>query len=384
MKKFALLFAIIPVVLASSVFAAWQFAETNGELDSDDSEELSVDYNFDNIYDVTYNGFADTPSLPAHAMENREFQATGLNYHYIKSVVMNGETLEKGSGYNMSNGTLSIPSVDGPIAVNALTLPSNGLIATTSYYDRTADKFGDFYAFNKNSGENGADYSDNNGDLTYSGARGLQCDENNPIASLTASNVPSIYSAFSASITVKAKPNQESIDGQYPRTIIGIRDPHATGYLFWMGLYKNYLHVYAFRNLTSNEGEANPGTELGFTAIDYRPFTKDGVKEAIVVNIIITARKRASSSETDNVNLWITAGQKDANGSWPTKTFKFTSNNRTFTWENCHIVVGDLDVNRNLKLIGTIYDVHLYNREFTHDEVVAHREYAATVWPLGT
>ena len=35
-------------------------------------------------------------------------------------------------------------------------------------------------------------------------------------------------------------------------------------------------------------------------------------------------------------------------------------------------------------VIGTIYDVFLCNKILSHSEIVANREYASAVWPLGT
>ena len=82
--------------------------------------------------------------------------------------------------------------------------------------------------------------------------------------------------------------------------------------------------------------------------------------------------------------MYITYAHKNDDGTWPTDTYSFTSNNVSFDWNKINITVGDLYSGRNLKLIGTIYDVFLCNKILSHSEIVANREYASAVWPLGT
>lgn len=380
MKKFALLFAIIPVVLASSVFAAWNFA-SESNLDSNDSEELSIDYEFDKFYNVSYSGFNNVDALPAHAFEGREFSTNGLNYSVIKSITMNDRTLTKNSDYTINGGTLNIPSVDGDIAINAIKPPTDGLIAGTAFYNRTSTKLGDFNIYTTSGGSNGAIYNGNNGVFDYSSAGGIKCNDTTPIAALSASKVTPITNTFSASITFKGDPTQRSEDGDFPRTIIGIKAAsEVEGYIFWMGFYKGYIHIYAYRKDTSYQDYNKAGTLPGFKSIDFKQYSKtDGNKIVpIVVNLIITANKNGA------VNLWITDGRKITDGVLGSDTYSFTGENLSFDWNKCAIVLGDLAVGRNLKLIGTIYDLFLYNKILTREEVIANREYAAAVWPLGT
>lgn len=187
---------------------------------------------------------------------------------------------------------------------------------------------------------------------------GLICDTNNPIATLYLSTVATMTNGFTANITLKTDPTNAGANDNYGETVIAFTQCDRGVYLLWVCFYKGFIHIYAYRESNSIPNMNKAYRENRFLSIDYM-FCKDKI-----VNLQIVA------NNTENAKLFV-------NGKWY----------RSLNIENVNInydkiTIGDLRPGRNLKFKGTLYDVSIYNRYITYDEIVSNYEYDKSVWNL--
>lgn len=368
MKKFVLLFALVPIILASSVFAAWNFAAEEGMLDSADSTDINVDYEFNKFYTVTYNDVDDTSNLPDVVMENETLQTDALKDYGIKEVKMGGVKLTSGTHYTYNRGVLSIPNIKGNLVISTTKPVTVGRILAATPSKRSENKFGDFNVYNTNGGTHSAVNNDNGGKLSYTNAGGIECDINNPIPTITPPSSPAISTAFTVDITFKAAIAQNNTSSTVPRTIFAMKEINATGYLCWIGLYNGYLHLYAFRNDKPVNSMAAETELNGFRSIDFKSY------DNLLVNLIITADK-----STGKIHFEIY--RKPGDIGYGLKS-DFTTDGYTFTWSKVKATIGDLNPDRNLKFNGYVYDLNVYNRVLTDLEISNNRSHAYNSWPF--
>lgn len=201
-------------------------------------------------------------------------------------------------------------------------------------------------------------YGDNGGELEYDEYGGLVLDNNNPVAIVTAEEVNSkITTEYSIHLTVKANTNQVPPAGTYAATILAIANKQSGNYISWIGVYKNYLHVYSFSN-SPQDNRNSTYTTTGFTSIYI------GDLSNTTFNIQVTATKGGTTKVYVNGNL--------------KKSFK--SGNQSIVMEQ--VTIGDLRPYRNLKITGTIYEIEIYNRIISDEEIKSNWEHSQSAWGI--
>ena len=201
-------------------------------------------------------------------------------------------------------------------------------------------------------------YGDNDGELEFDKYGGLVLDGNNAIAIAKSEEVESdITNEYSILLTVNADTNQEPPAGSYAATMIGIANKNVGNYIAWIGVFKNYLHVYSF----NGNGQANRAqnyTTTGFTSIYI------GDLSNTTFSIQVTAKRGGQTKVYINGELKKT----------------FTSGNQAIVMEQ--VTIGDLRPYRNLKFTGTIYEVEIYNRILNENEIKENYEHSKDAWGI--
>ena len=242
---------------------------------------------------------------------------------------------------------------------------SNNLITYGSPDDSNNNLYGDFAILNgteelpSDIGTYEELYSDNGGQLVYDENGGLLLDENNAIASLNIDQSMSVEDEYSAYFTVKGNTNQGGIGtyNGFAKTIVAISDSDGK-YLTWIGFYKNYLHVYSYHNGNSMQNTNYDKTVIGFTSFDISTYSDQ------VMNIQVSAVRGSDTKIYINGELLRT----------------FTSGSTPVEYTSA--TLGDLRPGRNLKFVGTIYDMALYNKALNEEEVKANWDYAKEKWNI--
>ena len=199
-------------------------------------------------------------------------------------------------------------------------------------------------------------YSDNNGKFEYDSSGGLVLDSDNPIGTLNIDQSMSVKDEYSFYATFKADTSQSG-DEYFPATIVAISEGNAL-YLTWVGIYKNYLHVYSYRNLPALSKYDYEHVVDSFISFDISKYSNK------VINLQVTGKRGGKT------NVYI-------NG---TLLKSFTSGSTVVNYN--FATVGDLRPGRSLKFAGTIYDIALYNKALSSAEVNTNWLYAEEKWKI--
>lgn len=201
-------------------------------------------------------------------------------------------------------------------------------------------------------------YSGNNGKLEYDEKNGLVLDEDNTILTLTIDQSMSVTDEYTLYTTLKADTSQYGIPGgSFPATVIAISEAN-TKYLNWFGFYKNYLQIYSYYNGTAKGNITKDQKSTGFISFNVSKYSNQ------IINLQIVATRGA------NTKIYI-------NGEYVTS---FVSGTTAVDYK--FATIGDLRTGRGLKFTGTIYDLALYNKALTEEEVQTNWEYADTRWQI--
>ena len=201
-------------------------------------------------------------------------------------------------------------------------------------------------------------YGDNDGKLEYDSLGGIVLDNDNAIAVLTAEEIAQdITTEYTAHMTVKANTNQVPPAGSFAATIMALANKKTNQYLCWVGVYKNYLHVYSFTK-TAYSNKISNYTTTGFTSIYI------GDLSNTTFNVQVTGVKGGQTKVYINGEL--------------KKTFQ--SGNESIVMEQ--LTIGDLRPYRNLKFKGTIYEIEIYNRVISDNEINSNWEHSKNAWGI--
>ena len=201
-------------------------------------------------------------------------------------------------------------------------------------------------------------YGDNDGELEFDSYGGLVLDGNNAIAIAKSEEAKtSITNEYSVHLTVRADTNQEPPAGSYAATIIGIANKNRGNYIAWIGIFKNYLHVYTFN------GNGRPDISYTYTTVGFTSIYIGDLSNKIF-NIQVTAKRG------EQTKVYINGVLK--------KTF--TSGNDKIVMEQ--VTIGDLRPYRNLKFTGTVYEVEIYNRILDENEIKENFEHSKSAWGI--
>ena len=259
--------------------------------------------------------------------------------------------------YIVNYETGSIFSVDGMVMYQAEilvhTFQDNNFKLTNAiaYVGDTSVKdeehYGSLYA--EGSGNH---YSDNGGKLQYDENGALILDEDNAIPVLDIDEKYQINDSYSANITFEGDINPSNYGEAdiYPATIFALSDD-AIKYICWVGVYKGFLHVYAYKEFAEEDIDYETEKE-GFVSIDISEY------EGQVMNIQVIAQRGKETKVYINGEL--------------IKTFK--SGNNAYTYR--HLTIGDLRKNRGLKFTGKIYNFAIYGVALNQNEIQANYEEA--------
>ena len=168
----------------------------------------------------------------------------------------------------------------------------------------------------------------------------------------------SVTDEYTLYTTLKADTSQYGIPGgSFPATVIAISKAD-TKYLNWFGFYKNYLQIYSYYNGTVKGNITKDQKSTGFISFDVSKYSNQ------IINLQIVATRGA------NTKIYI-------NGEYVTS---FVSGTTAVDYK--FATIGDLRTGRGLKFTGTIYDLALYNKALTEEEVQTNWEYADTRWQI--
>ena len=200
-------------------------------------------------------------------------------------------------------------------------------------------------------------YGDNNGELEYDEYGGLILDNDNPVAIIQAENSQEITDKFSLHLTLRANTNQVPNGGSFASTIVSVSGQTQGNYLVWVGLYQNHLHVYSFTG-SPQAGVNYEKKETGFTSI----YVGDYTNKTFNVQVTGTINKETK--------VYINGELKE----------KFTSGNKKIIV--AQTILGDLREHRNLKFTGTLYEIEIYNRIISADEIKSNYEHSKSAWGI--
>lgn len=201
-------------------------------------------------------------------------------------------------------------------------------------------------------------YSGNYGLLEYDASGGLILDNDNPIMTLDIDQSMSVANEYSIYTTLKADTSQiGQPTGTFPGTVLAISD-EVNKYLVWFGFYNNYMHVYSYRASGSFANIAREYTVASFSSFNVSSYSNT------TFNIQISATRGGATNVYINGVL--------------VKSFTSGSTEVTFTIAT----IGDLRPGRGLKFQGTIYDMALYNKALSEEEITQNWEYAKKTWSL--
>ena len=360
MNKTPIIFALAALCTVGTAFGSWVFTNDINKIDVEVEEDIGL--SSPKLYTISYKGFNDSSNMTSFVFGKDFVDIDGFKNTYVTGVKMGETDLVEKQDFYINNDTFSVPNLTDDLEISAIQPVTQDLMASTSKYNRTDEEFGDFKVYNETDL-----YDGNNGDLEYSNAGGLKVTGDLPVAylDLNDTSLPKITNAFTANLTIKGDPDRyhEQSGHQFPSAIIGIRDIDVEGYLLWVGFFKEYLHIYAFRR-DNWDAEKTGEKEYGFISI---PFSQFALK---VVNVHVVAQ----SGKVDGAHVYINDGTKEV-------SYSFNTNSITVDYD--HFTLGDLHIGRNLKLDGYIYDVSIYNRALTRAEIDQNVAYAKAAFPLG-
>lgn len=234
---------------------------------------------------------------------------------------------------------------------NAITYVGDVSIKTGNYY-------GNLYATSLYDGPvdynfNSKYYDDNNGELQYDEDGALILDEDNAIPVLEVENRYRIGEEYSINVTANGDIYQMGSDKAFLSTIVSLSES-KNHFISAIGFYKGYLHVYSYKDNSSNPHDSLVGelVEKGFASIDISKY------ENQTLNIQVVAQRSKETKVYINGELILT----------------FDSGDDVFTYN--YATIGDLRVGRNLKFVGKIYDFSIYGVALKDSEVKENYEEA--------
>ncbi len=139
--------------------------------------------------------------------------------------------------------------------------------------------------------------------------------------------------------------------GYFGKTVLAISNTQ-NNYTVWMSIIEDKLRVYVYGYLTETTAEQ------GFISIDISEYDEK------YMNIQLTAERGGNSNIYINGELKVT----------------FPSGKKEFL--DTSITIGDLRPGRNLKYEGTIYDVVIYGKALTEEEIQANWNYVSTQFKI--
>lgn len=207
-------------------------------------------------------------------------------------------------------------------------------------------------------------YSDNGGQLEYDQLGGIVLDQDNAVPLLTDENATPISNEISVHLTFKGAFNQIPRAKGYAATIVAVANKQSNNFVAWIGIYNNYLHVYTFTKNSYN-GIATDKTVTGFTSIPLKKTSDRWSKyDNKIMNVQVTSKKGGQTKIYINGELARTITSGSAN----------ISINQT--------TIGDLRPYRDLKFTGVLYELEIYNRVISQDEVLANWNHSKSAWGI--
>lgn len=324
-----------------------------------------LNFKFKETHKVIYNNVSNSEDLPTYALEGETLTIdfTALDYYYF-AIFMGEKKLVLNEDYTFENMILTIPNIDDTVEITTFGAVTNGLITLSNQYTNTPNMYGDFRILAKDADFSNSQgsctyskcYSDNSGKFEYTTDGGLKFDSNNQIGVLNIDSSMKITNQYSVYMTLKADANQIEPNGNYSTAAIAMSED-GSPYLIWIGFYDGYLHIYSYKK--GNKKQLNSElSEEGFLSINATKYSNK------IINLQITAVKGNKTKLYINGELIKT----------------FTSGNVDTIYNQA--TLGDLRPGRGLKFNGIIYDVALYNRALTANEIALNWNYANEVWKI--
>ncbi len=227
-------------------------------------------------------------------------------------------------------------SYNYPIPIGYIS--NNIYAAVTEKADKTEENYGEFEEVNK---EEVIEYTeDKYGNIGFV-ANG------NPVAMPLQDSEVNINEQYTLSVLIEGTTNQKTTSGTgstvyypdgkryYGATVIAISSGMEK-YTAWISMAEGYLRVYVYSTINISKG---------FTYVDVSEFDNK------YMHIVITAQKGRDA------NLYINGSLKS--------TFAIDN----YTFNNTEITLGDLRPGRGLFYNGNIYDVLVYDRVLTKNEI---------------
>jgi hypothetical protein len=243
---------------------------------------------------------------------------------------------------------------------------ADGDLTISSKENASSTNFGDFYAMsssdaNKFHGSKHCPLYDcfGNNKFNYAADGGLILNVGEGIPILDIAQSMGINNTFSIYTTVL--PDTLNQDGlptrEYPATILAISEGYGV-YLTWIGIYKNYLHVYSYHQGDSHEFVNYRDVKKGFISFDISEY--EGKK----INIQVTSERDKFTKVYINGELKETFSSGSANVKYNVAT------------------IGDLRPTRGLRFQGKMYDLTLYNKVLNDDAIRHNYNHANDKWNL--
>ncbi len=227
-------------------------------------------------------------------------------------------------------------------------LTNNLLTAVIDKSEKTETKWGDFdnYGSEFSYRENG----ENSGLITGESVAYIEISEQNKI-----------NDQYTISVVVEGTTNQISTEysvNNYPdgvrrhgKTILAISNT-VNNYTCWMSIVENNLRVYVYNNINKMTAED------GFISIDVSEYDNK------FMHIQVTAKKGGEAKVYINGEL------------------KATFSAGAEVLPDHTLTIGDLRPGRNLKYEGTVYDVAIYGKELTDQELLNNWNYVKSQFQI--
>lgn len=200
-------------------------------------------------------------------------------------------------------------------------------------------------------------YKDNSGLLEYATDKSLILDEDNMICILDLKKFQSIDDAYSVYVTVRGDTNQVGYPtGGFAATILAVSEAN-TRYLTWFGFYNNYFNIHSYYNGSAQASNVDKKIQ-GFSSFNVSEYSNKKI------NIQITATRGGTTSVYINGNLV---------NSFPSGTNKVSYGTSS---------IGDLREGRGLKFMGQIYDIAIYSKVLSEEEIKNNWNYAKDTWEI--
>ena len=233
-------------------------------------------------------------------------------------------------------------------------------ISDTTYDDTTEEEFARLYG-------------DNNANFEYAQDGSIVLDEDNtiPVFDRTSRNYTNGYSVY---ITIKGNIHQwptpptgynsngsPIYDRWGPATIFAMSDVDTfeSNRLCWFGFRNGYFQIYSYCNTTFSDVDGEKTDVDGF-----RSLKMDDKYNNKIINIQITGIHDGTTNVYINGQLFFSFPSGQGNGSFNTA------------------VIGDIRPLRGLKFVGNFYDIAVYNRVLTSEEIHKNWVYADYTWGI--